>query len=218
MNVELLSYTGNPDDLAGLAAATCTRGHNRTKALNAAMESGHESVLEHVVFTFKINGVSRALLAQLTRHRIASFSVESQRYCDMSDMPVVTPETIADNAVVRREWLSLLERIECFYRFAVDQGIPKEDARYATPQGAVTNLIMTMNARELLHFFSLRCCNKAQWEIRDLADKLLDICRDLSPRIFLDAGPGCVRGMCPEAKPCGNPRHKTKCNTDYCEL
>lgn len=207
MKVTLLSYTENGDSLAGQAAAICTRSPNYEKALSHALHGGHESVIEHVSFTFKIEGVSRALLAQITRHRIASFSVESQRFCDMRDMPCVVPESIQKQSEIMYEWSSIMQRIKSFYHFAVEHGIPKEDARYLTPQAAQTNIVMTMNARELLHFFSLRCCNRAQWEIRALADEMLRLCKEKCPVIFTDAGPGCVRGKCPEAKPCGNPRH-----------
>lgn len=206
MKVEILQSTPYAESLAGTAAATCTRSHEPYAALKHAIRSGHDSVLEHVAFTFRIEGVSRALLAQLTRHRIASFSVESQRYCDMGEMPVVVPESIAGNADMMRDWENLMKHIKAFYRNAVEQGAPKEDARYATPQAAQTNLVLTMNARELRHFFSLRCCNRAQWEIRELADRMLSLCREEAPTLFADAGPGCVRGECKEVKPCGKPR------------
>ena len=206
MNVELIAFTPGADALAGIAAATCTRSTNRKAALKHAIAGGHESVIEHASFTFCIEGVSRSLLAQLTRHRIASYSVESQRYCDMGEMPVVVPESIKKDADMLAEWESVLTRIRTFYRYAVEQGIPKEDARYITPQAAETNLILTMNARELKHFFALRCCNRAQWEIRALADRMLTLCKQFAPEIFRDAGPGCVRGECPEERPCGQPR------------
>lgn len=209
MEIELISWTQNPVFLAGMAAATCTRGEPG-RALLHALHSGHESVLEHVVFTFRVKGVSRVLLAQLTRHRIASFSVESQRYCDMGEMPVVVPASIAGNADILREWESLMAHAKTFYRYAVDQDIPKEDARYGTPQAAQTNLVLTMNARELRHFFSLRCCNKAQWEIRELADMMLEECKAVASVIFADAGPGCVRGNCPEERPCRNPKNRVE--------
>ena len=96
------------------------------------------------------------------------------------------------------------------YQRMVDAGIPAEDARYVTPQAVPTTLIMTMNARELLHFFSLRTCNRAQWEVRHLADEMLTICKRLAPRIFGHAGPGCVTGKCPEKKPCGHPRDNSE--------
>lgn len=207
MKVTLLSYTENGDSLAGQAAAICTRSSNYEKALSHALRGGHESVVEHVSFTFRVEGVSRSLLAQLTRHRIASFSVESQRYCDMGEMPMVIPPSILQNPEILNEYAIAMDAVKAFYKKAVSAGIPKEDARYATPQAAVTNLQLTMNARELRHFFSLRCCNRAQWEIRALADEMLRLCKEKCPMIFSDAGPGCVRGTCPEENPCGNPRH-----------
>lgn len=206
MNVTLLSYTENGDSLAGQAAAVCTRSPHYEKALSHALRGGHESVIEHVSFTFRVEGVSRSLLAQLTRHRIASFSVESQRYCDMGEMPMVIPPSILQNPEILNDYAVAMDAVKAFYKKAVKAGIPKEDARYATPQSAVTNLVLTMNARELRHFFSIRCCNRAQWEIRALADEMLRLCKEKCPLIFSDAGPGCVRGKCPEEKPCGGPR------------
>ena len=206
MKVTLLAYTANGDELSGQAAAVRTRSSNCEKALSHALRGGHESVIEHVNFTFRIEGVSRALLAQLTRHRIASFSVESQRYCDLGEMPMVIPPSILQNPEILNDYAVAMDAVKAFYKKAVSAGISKEDARYATPQSAVTNLTLTMNARELRLFFSLRCCNRAQWEIRAMADEMLKICKEKCPVIFSDAGPGCVRGKCPEAKPCGNPR------------
>ena len=207
MEVKLLACTPDGDALAGLAAATCTKSGNHLKALEHALKGGHESVIEHVSFTFRISGVSRALLAQLTRHRIGiSFSVQSQRYCDMGEMPLVIPESIKENKELLNEFGIVMDAVKAFYHKAVKAGIPKEDARYATPQAAVTEIVMTANARELKHFFSLRCCNRAQWEIRELADRMLAICKDKCPVIFADAGPGCVYDICPEEHPCGNPR------------
>jgi thymidylate synthase (FAD) len=207
MNVELIRYTPDPAELVGEAAAICTNAKHRDKARRGALASGHTSVLEHASFTFRIDGVSRALLAQLTRHRIASYSVESQRYVDMGEMPCVIPQTIAERPEVLEEYKQVLAHIKAFYRYAVDQGIPAEDARYASPQAACTQLIVTMNARELQHFFSMRCCNRAQWEIREMADQMLMLCQNAAPELFSKAGPGCVRGKCPEGKmSCGRPR------------
>ena len=208
MKVELLDYTPLGGWLAGFSAAVCTNSKNYEKALEHALKGGHESVIEHVKYTFMIEGVSRALLAQLTRHRIASFSVQSQRYVNMGDMPVVIPESVANDDALHQEWDELMGNIKHFYHHAVSTGIPKEDARYITPQAACTNLVLSMNARELRHFFSLRCCNRAQWEIRELADKMLGLCKDVCPAIFGDAGPGCIRGNCPEERPCVYPRTK----------
>lgn len=206
MDVKLLQCPPFGDELAGQAAAICTRSQKGQKALEHALKGGHESVIEHVAFTFLVQGVSRALLAQLSRHRIASFSVQSQRYVNMGDMPVVIPESIAKDDALHQEWDELMDSIKHFYHHAVSMGIPKEDARYATPQAACADLILTMNARELKHFFSLRCCNRAQWEIRELADAMLEQCKQECPLIFRDAGPGCVSGACPEERPCGHPR------------
>ena len=104
----------------------------------------------------------------------------------------------------------MMDKVLTLYQQMVDAGIPCEDARYITPQAVPTELIMTMNARELLHFFSLRTCNRAQREIRILADEMLSMCRKLAPEIFRNAGPGCVTGTCPEKKPCGHPRERAE--------
>lgn len=208
MKVTLLSCTPNGDALAAAAASVCYGSNPSLFVLRKTIESGHESVIEHVSFTFKIEGVSRALLAQLTRHRIASFSVQSQRYCDMSSFRVVVPDSIKRDQALLQEYGTALDAIKTFYQSAVKEGVPKEDARFILPNAALTDLVVTMNARELRHFFSLRCCNRAQWEIRALADEMLKICREQCPVIFESAGPGCVSGHCPEARPCGHPRNQ----------
>lgn len=212
MKVELIRYTQNPEELCGEAAAICTAFGDYGKALRGAMSSGHESIIEHATFTFRIEGVSRALLAQITRHRLASFSVESQRYVKMDEMPVVVPPSIATNAVVLKTYNGLMDQIRMFYKAAVAMGIPPEDARYVTPQAACTKLIVTMNARELHHFFELRCCNRAQWEIRELADAMLALCREAAPELFRQAGCACMMNLpCPEGKrSCGHPRAVNK--------
>lgn len=206
MTVRLIAHTRNADGLAGQAAAICTGATDWGKARKHAMESGHDSIAEHAAFTFRIEGVSRALLAQITRHRIASFSVKSQRYVEMNEMPYVVPPSIRNEPKMRASYQHLMSQINDFYQMARACGIPKEDARYITPQAAMTELIVTMNARELRHFFSLRCCNRAQWEIRALADEMLMLCKAAAPLLFADAGPGCVRGKCPEKRPCGDPK------------
>ena len=207
MNVLLLRMTEAPAELCGLAAATCTKSSDYEKSFNHAMSAGHTSILEHAVFTFKIEGISRAALAQLTRHRIASFDVESQRYVKLEDMNYILPDSIK-NSKLRKQASELIENAMSLYNSLIEVGIPAEDARFVTPQAMTTNLVMTMNARELLHFFSLRTCNRAQWEIRDLADRMLKICCCVAPAIFESAGPGCVTGKCTEARPCGHPRIK----------
>ena len=168
---------------------------------------GHQSPLEHCTFTFGIEGVSRALLAQLTRHRIASYSVKSQRYVKEGKFEYITPKSIEEDDIVFLEYIELMDRIQNFYNSAIKRGIQPEDARYALPNACVTQLIMTMNIRSLLNFFELRCCERAQWEIRDMANAMLDICKDVAPTLFSNAGASCVRGKCREGKmSCGNPK------------
>lgn len=205
MKVELIRATAFPAELCGQAAAICYDSGNLQKALNHAVDAGHTSVLEHAVFSFQVEGLSRAALAQLTRHRLASFDVQSQRYVKLDNVELVIPESIRQSEMAE-EAIEGMNRSMELYRKLLDAGVPAEDARYVTPQAVPTKLIMTMNARELLHFFSLRTCNRAQWEIRKMADKMLKICLKKAPEIFKNAGPGCVRGHCPELKPCGKPR------------
>ena len=168
---------------------------------------GHHSVIEHAVFTFSVEGVSRALTHQLVRHRMASFSQQSQRYVSMDRASFVTPHSVEGNEEASEVFDETMDTIWDAYRRLEELGIPAEDARYLLPNGCTTNITITMNARELLHFFSLRCCNRAQWEIREMADKMLELCLEKSPIIFKDAGPPCVRGPCPEGKlTCGKSR------------
>lgn len=215
MNVRLLRFTAWPEIIAGCAAAICTNTDDWEKALEQALASGHDSVMEHVSFTFEISEVSRVLLAQLTRHRIASFSVQSQRYVSYRDgFGYVIPESIIDlggNAIT--EYESQMEQAHEWYCYWCDQlgDKKKEDARYVLPNAAHTKLLLTMNARELKHFLSLRMCNRAQWEIRQMAEKMCKLAMDAAPALMADAGPGCVRGHCPEGnRSCGNPKGGSK--------
>ena len=182
-------------------------GHEGLGALRSALSSGHTSVAEHAVYTFEIRGVSRALTHQLVRHRIASYSQQSQRYVIMGDFGYVLPESICKNPDALDDYINLMGKIQYMYEeFASEEGyhIPEEDVRYILPNACTSNIVVTMNARELLHFFSLRCCARAQWEIRELATKMLAICKEVSPTIFEDAGPSCVRdGFCREQRSCG---------------
>ena len=207
MKVTLLSHTLDGANLCGEAAAVCTASSNPEKSLRAALASGHESVLEHVSFTFRIEGLSRAALAQLTRHRLASFDVESQRYVKLEDVRMVMPDSIARSVFLQEAEVCLTRSMDLYKRMLA-AGIAPEDARYVTPQAVVTNLIMTANARELRHFFRLRCCNRAQWEIRGVADAMLAICKKVVPELFYGAGPSCVSSGCMEACPCGHRRNE----------
>ena len=207
MKVSLVRVTADPELLAGEAAAMCYNGKNPMRSLEVALEGGHESVLEHDSFTFLIEGISRVTLAQLTRHRLASFSVQSQRYVG-ANLDVVIPETMK-KPELREDVLMVLEAVEHLYNKATGMGVPAEDARYFTLQAGKTQLYMTMNMRELLHFLSLRECSRAQWEIRELAHRIHEICEMVAPKIFRDAGPECARTYCPEGKKsCGKPWKK----------
>lgn len=217
MNVQLIRHTLTPEELVALGARLCYSKTNllglQQKVAKSDQEGfcrkvigmGHESVLEHASFTFGVEGVSRVLLAQLTRHRLASFSVQSQRYCG-ANMELVIPDSMCIPELVD-DIVAVRRAVEELYSKAVGFGVPEEDARYLTLQAGTTRLLLTMNARELRHFFELRCCNRAQWEIRAMADEMLRICKEIAPALFEDAGPGCVRGHCPEGeKCCGKPR------------
>ena len=206
MMVTLISKpSSDPDLLAGIAASVCTRSTQHKSSLKSAMASGHESVAEHACFTFYVSGISRVTLAQLTRHRLASYSVESQRYTEVTGEPVL-PETIRNNPELNEMVSSYMNTCAKLYHHLVKSGIPKEDARYILPEGTPTMAVITMNARELRHFFSLRCCNRAQWEIRELALRMRELCLKEAPILFSDSGPGCVKGKCPEgSRSCGHP-------------
>lgn len=201
MKVNLIRYTNDAEQLAGLAAAKCYKGKDPAKSLEVAMDGGHESVLEHASFTFEVDEVSRVLLAQITRHRLASFSVQSQRYCG-ANLDLVVPESMCSFDLVD-DIADVKAAVKKLYEHARALGVPHEDCRYFSFQGGHTGFLVTMNVRELRHFFSLRCCTRAQWEIRQLANEMLRLCKEVAPVMFADAGPGCVRGHCPEgAKSC----------------
>jgi len=216
MKVTLLAYTPDADRICAAAGNSCyserpsaeiVEDIDSEKMLSRIVGMGHHSVIEHAVFTFCVEGVSRALTHQLVRHRVASFSQQSQRYVSMDRATYVTPHTVEGNEDALKLYDSAMDDIWDAYKKLEEMGIPAEDARYLLPNGCTTNITITMNARELLHFFSLRCCNRAQWEIREMADQMLKICKEKSPVIFKNAGPPCVRGPCPEGKKtCGNPR------------
>ena len=218
MRVELLAYTPNADVICASAGNSCyssSPAHeimgdvDSERILNRIVGMGHHSVIEHAVFTFSVEGVSRALTHQLVRHRIASFSQQSQRYVSMDDPSYVVPHTIEGDPEAMALFESTMDAIWKAYSDLESMGIPPEDARYVLPNGCTTNITITMNARERLHFFSLRCCNRAPWEIREMADRMLDLCLEVSPVIFRNAGPPCVRGPCPEGRlTCGEPRSK----------
>ena len=220
MIVRLLAHTPDADRICAAAAHSCYSEDSAAdlletvdpaKMLRHVMGMGHHSVIEHAVFTFSVEGVSRALTHQLVRHRIASFSQQSQRYVRLSEPTYVVPETVKRDPEAMKVYEETMDGIWDSYSKLIGMGIPAEDARYVLPNGCTTNITITMNARELLHFFSMRCCNRAQWEIREMADEMLRLCKEVSPVIFSDAGPACIRGPCPEGKKtCGHPRTDMK--------
>ena len=219
MQVELLYHTPDPERAIATAARLCyapvgaselmeTMPEERVRSvLSTIMTSGHFSTLEHASYTFAIDGVSRALTHQLVRHRLASFNQQSQRYVKFKKgVNVVKPATIAASPETEAVFDEAVEACVEAYRKLLDAGVPAEDARYLLPNATESKIVVTMNVRELLHFFSLRCCNRAQWEIRELAHRMLELARPTAPFVFMDAGAGCVRGACPEGKMCcGNP-------------
>ena len=216
--VELVRHTLAPEATVALAARLCYAGgdlealqqriaqSDQHAFLRKVREMGHESVLEHVSFTFLIEGVSRALLAQLTRHRIASFSVQSQRYVSYAGGfgYVVPPAVHALGAQAEAEYAAQMAQLQAWYESWQERLGTNEDARFVLPNACETRLLVTMNARELRHFFALRMCERAQWEIRALAGRMFALCYAQAPELFEDAGAACLRGECPEGeKSCG---------------
>lgn len=204
MNVELINYNSvDPDELCGTAAMMCYNGSDPQKSLKHSIKLRHDSVTEHASFTFMITGISSVLLSQLTRHRFFSFSVQSERYCGASYSCVVPP-SVADNPDAKKLWDDTISIIHDSYKKLVSEfRIPKEDARMIREKATTYNLIATANARELNRFFELRCCSRAQWEIRELAIKMRDLVKDVAPITFFNAGPHCERyGFCPEGEKC----------------
>ncbi len=210
--VRLLCSTPNPTRAVALGGRLCYSDtgieqlyedmEDHSEAfVEKLMGLGHLSPIEHASFTFGVEGVSRALLAQITRHRIASFSVQSQRYVAKDQLEYILPpsvESLGPEAVA--EFQADMDAAFAAYDRWRSLGIPAEDARFVLPNAAETRMLITMNARELLHFFQLRCCLRAQWEIRRLAWVMLGICRREAPSLFEKAGPGCQDAGCTEGR------------------
>ena len=222
MNVELIRHTLNPEELIALSAKLCyskstisglnerVSSQDQSDFISRLMNMGHESTFEHACFTFGIEGVSRVLLAQLTRHRIASFSVQSQRYVSYEKgFGYILPpriEALGEEAVARySEQMNIIEKWYREWQELLGKGEQSnEDARFILPNACETRIMLTMNVRELRHFFSLRMCDRAQWEINELATRMHRLCLQIAPALFEDAGPACLRGKCPEGeKSCG---------------
>ena len=172
------------------------------KTIRRVLSYGHHSVIEHASFTFSVEGVSRALTHQLVRHRIASYTQQSQRYVTYDTLEdYVAPRSISENKKAQKIYNDTLKQISDAYQKLLKLDIPKEDARFLLPNAAKTNILITMNARELCHFFNLRCCERSQWEIREMAIEMLRQTKKAAPALFEKAGPFCVEsGYCPEGK------------------
>lgn len=213
MKVILLEHTHNPETVCAVAALTTMKEgtpselikeidtNNAKNRIQRVVGYGHYSVIEHASFTFSIEGISRACSHQLVRHRIASFTQQSQRYVKMEEVPFVTPPSIKKNRSAEELFEKSLKESAETYKKLLELNIIPEDARFVLPNATKTNLVMTMNARELLHFFNLRCCNRAQWEIREMAWSMLYLVLGVSSALFESSGPKCiVDGICNEGK------------------
>jgi thymidylate synthase (FAD) len=220
LKVVLLNYTKNPDKICAAAAQSCysekgaselfdtTTDEKAKKMIKKVVDMGHLSVVEHAYFTFSVEGVSRSLTHQLVRHRIASYSQQIQRYVSMDKAEYVLPPSVAKDPESKRLYKKVMDDTWKAYN-ELAKKVPKEDARYVLPNACDTNITVTMNARELWHLFSLRCCRRAQWEIRMMAWMMLAEARKAAPILFENAGPGCFRGPCPEGEyACGKPYRK----------
>lgn len=237
-NVVLINYTRDPEKTVAAAAKLCYSKSDVTqisekltdesaaKFVKHLASLGHESPIEHVSFTFGIEGVSRAFLAQITRHRLASYSVQSQRYVELKDFNYIIPPEVEKDKESLEQFLEGMENDKKYYnsiteklseshkRDFLNEGLSEEeaekkaqkmaieDARFALPNSCETKMVVTMNARSLKNFFRQRCCNRAQWEIREVAKRMFALVYPIAPNIFCDAGPGCLNGVCPEGAMC----------------
>lgn len=217
MMVKLVRHTPEPERTVAMSARLCyspigaaqleekISDEQAASLVRKLVSMGHLSTLEHVTFTFAIEGVSRVLTHQLVRHRIASYSQQSQRYVKEHDFETIVPASIASKPEAKAKFDKLMTEIQAMYDEFIALDIPAEDARYILPNATETKIVCTFNARSLLNFFSLRCCTRAQWEIRALANEMLRQCQAVAPVIFENAGPTCVsEGVCHEgAMSCG---------------
>jgi thymidylate synthase (FAD) len=217
-DVQLVSFTPEPAKIVASAAKLCysaSRAADLFEGLDAESvsvflrklrEAGHLSPFEHASFTFAVDGLSRVASHQLVRHRLASFSQQSQRYVAMTPDAIVTPPEVAKRPEAAGIFSEQVKSAHLAYNRLVELGVPREDARFILPHGWETSLMLTMNARELHHFFSLRLCRRAQWEIRGAARKMLALVRGAADELFGLSGPLCLaEGRCREAQSCGRP-------------
>lgn len=212
VSVKLIAYTPEPEKVVAAAARLCYSAKSANEIMDGFAEGeeqrflqklvdmGHASPTEHASFTFAIEGVSRALTHQLVRHRIgASYSQKSQRYVKEHQFEYITPPSIERRPEQKELFEKTMAQLQDVYEQLVAAGIKAEDARYVLPNAAESNIVVTMNARSLHHFFSLRCCQRAQWEIRELADLMLAEVKKVAPVLFSKAGAPCdAEGVCYE--------------------
>ena len=228
MKVVLLAHTPNPEEIIAAAGRGCYSVKPSSELMNMnnkemkkTLDMIHGSVLEHVSFTFSVEGVSRVLSHQLVRHRIASFSQQSMRYVDVHKLwdHIVIPKTVADvqfeefcfaDTISEQPMTQKIEAYEnALHELMLEMDkhkILSEDQRYFVPNGVMTNITLTMNLRELQHFFGLRRCKRAQWEIREMANKMAELIESECPVLtnHINLGPQCEQtGRCPEHKGCG---------------
>lgn len=219
MKVTLITHTPEPEKVIASAAKLCYSSSDIESLMNGLTtekietfikkltDLGHQSPLEHCTFTFGIEGISRATSHQLVRHRLASYSQKSQRYVKEGQFEYIIPPKIIENRADKNVYENFMKYAQETYDYFIKNGIPAEDARFVLPNACETKVIMTMNIRTLLHFFEERCCDRAQWEIRQMAYAMLRICKEVAPNIFANAGASCVRGKCKEGKmSCGKPK------------
>jgi|SRR3712207_1395419 len=226
VKVRLLEHTPNPEKVVAAAAKLCYSAvgidaieeklddKSTEKFLDMLMSYGHESPVEHVCFTFAAEGISRSLTHQLVRHRIASYSQQSQRYVKLNQFEYIIPPAIENDEECKKLFINAMEDsqktydqlVEKLKKSYIDNGMKEraaekksiEDARYVFPNACETKIVFTMNARSLMNFFRHRCCTRAQWEIRELADEMLKEVKKVAPTLFKYCGPSCVAGHCPE--------------------
>ena len=237
MKVSILAHTPNIENVIASSGRLCyskvgvnelLQKHSKEdneRFIKMLADMGHHSPLEHVSFTFAVEGVSRALTHQLVRHRIASYSQQSQRYVNLDKtFDYIMPPSIEKNEVTTTVFENAMKDIKRYYDYLVDSleesyvsnGMNKreankkaiEDARYVLPNACETKIVFTMNVRTLLHFFEKRCCSRAQWEIRNLANEMLRQCKEISPILFSSAGATCKKGYCTEGKMSCNPKYR----------
>jgi thymidylate synthase (FAD) len=221
LKVILLKHTPNPEEIVAMAAKLCyspsditslrekIEAKDQKSFVEKLVKIGHMSPIEHTSFTFAIEGISRACSHQLVRHRLASYSQQSQRYVsEETGFDYIIPSSIKEDKELEKYFESAMKQAQEAYNHIVkklnERGIKGEsanqDARFVLPNAAETKIIVTMNARELLHFFRQRCCNRAQWEIRQMAREMLFLVKRVAPTIFEKAGPPCLYAPCPEGE------------------